>query len=129
MKEPDKGTDEIAKLVVDAAVEVHRVLGPGYLEAVYEDALAAELTLRGIPFERQKPIDVDYKGRKVGEGRLDFLVSGKLVVELNAVESFTPVHTAQVISYLKATGLPLGLLLNFNTSLMKNGIKRIVYSR
>ena len=129
MKEPDKEIDQIASVVVDAALEVHRILGPGYLESVYEDAMARELTLRGISFERQKPIDVEYKGSKVGQGRLDFLVAGKLVVELKAVESITPVHTAQVISYLKATGLPLGLLLNFNTPLMKNGIRRIVYSK
>jgi GxxExxY protein len=129
MNEPSKEIDALAKEVVDAAVEVHRILGPGYLESVYEDALAIEMELRGIPFERQKSVNVLYKETSVGEGRLDLLVGGKLVVELKAVESLVPIHTAQVISYLKTIGQPVGLLLNFNASLLKQGIKRVVYTK
>ncbi len=129
MNEPSAKVDAIAKVVVDACIEVHRTLGPGYLESVYEEALATELTLRNIPFEKQKIIDVNYKGSPIGQARLDFLVDGLLVVELKAVETLAPIHTAQVISYLKATGLPLGLLINFNTSLLKHGIKRIALTR
>jgi len=98
------------------------------LESIYEEALAVELGLRGIPFERQKTIAVDYKGHAVGEGRLDLLVGGCLIVELKAVEAIAPIRVAQVISYLKATGLPLGLLINFNVPLLKNGIQRVVLS-
>ena len=126
--EPEKRTDDVASAVIGAAIEVHRVLGPGYLENVYEEALAVELNLRGIPFERQKTMAVDYKGHAVGEGRLDLLVDSRLVVELKAVESLVPIHTAQVISYLKAVWLPLGLLINFNVPLLKTGIKRIILS-
>ena len=129
MNEPSAKVDAIAKIVVDACIEVHRTLGPGYLESVYEEALATELTLRNIPFEKQKVIDVNYKGSPIGQARLDFLVGGLLVVELKAVETLAPIHTAQVISYLKATGLPLGLLINLNTSLLKHGIKRIALTR
>jgi GxxExxY protein len=127
-REPDKKTDELAKAVIGAAIEVHRILGPGYLESVYEEALAVELKLRGIPFERQKSMGVDYKGHAVGEGRLDLLVDGCLIVELKTVESLAPIHSAQVISYLKATQLPLGLLINFNVPLLKDGLKRIILS-
>ncbi|MBI5426744.1 MAG: GxxExxY protein [Nitrospinae bacterium] len=126
--EPDKEIDELAHTVIGAAIEVHRVLGPGYLENVYEEALAVELRLRNIPYERQKGLAVDYKGHAVGEGRLDLLVGGRLLVELKAVEALAPVHTAQVISYLKVLRLPLGLLINFNVSALKGGIKRIVLS-
>ncbi|MFH0882360.1 MAG: GxxExxY protein [bacterium] len=125
-KEPGEKIDALAHAVIGAAIEVHRVLGPGYLESVYEEALAVELELRGIRFERQKGMSVDYKGHAVGEGRLDLLVDGCLLVELKTVESFAPIHSAQVMSYLKAMQLPLGLLINFNVPLLKNGIKRII---
>jgi len=128
MREPDKEIDDLANAVIGAAIEVHRVLGPGYLESVYEEALAIEFELRGISFERQKPIRVDYKGRGVGEGRLDLLVGGRLIVELKAVDAFAPIHTAQVMSYLKTMNLPLGLLINFNVPLLKHGIKRVILS-
>ena len=126
--EPSKELDELAQSVIGAAIEVHCHLGPGYLEGVYEEALAIELELRGIPFERQVPVSLDYKGHRVGEGRLDFLVGKELLVELKAVEALVPVHKAQVISYLKATGLHLGLLVNFNVSVLKGGIRRVVLS-
>ncbi len=112
--------------VVGAAIEVHRGLGTGYLEAVYEDALAVKFGLREIPFTRQHVIHLDYKGHSVGEARLDFLVDEVLVVELKAVDLLLAVHTAQVISYMRATRTRIGLLLNFNVPLMKEGIKRVI---
>jgi GxxExxY protein len=125
--EPSRELDELAPKVIGAAIEVHRHLGPGYLESVYEGALAIELRLRGIPFARQVPISLDYKGHKVGEGRLDLLVGKKkMLVEAKAVETLIPVHKAQVISYLKATGLHLALLINFNVPVLRAGIRRIV---
>lgn len=87
-----------------------------------------ELALRGIPFERQKPVPVSYKGHSVGEGRIDLLVAADLLVELKAVEALAPIHTAQVISYLKATRLHLGLLINFNVPVLRAGIQRVVLS-
>jgi len=115
--------------VIDAAIEVHKLLGPGYLKSVYEEALCVELTLRGIRFERQKRISLKYKGVEVGTSRLDLLIEGKLIVELKAIELVLPVHQAQVISYLKATGCELGLLLNFNVKLLKEGIVRVARSQ
>lgn len=126
--EPSRKVDELAHSVIGAAIEVHRHLGPGYLESVYEEALAIELKLRSIPFERQKTMRLIYKGRPVDETRLDFLVDDLLIVELKAVEEFAEIHTAQVISYLKATQRHLGLLINFNVPVLKVGIKRIVRS-
>jgi len=115
-------------MIVDAAIEVHRVLGPGLLESAYEEALCHELNLRGITFERQKAMPVTYKGVKLNCGyRLDLLVDGLVVVELKAVERIEPVFEAQLITYLKLTGLWLGLLLNFNVPVMKRGIRRMVY--
>lgn len=120
--------DELAHNVIGAAIEVHRLLGPGYLEGVYEEALVVEFGVLGIPFERQKAINIEYKGRMIAESRLDLLVGGRLVVELKAVEVLAPIHTAQVISYLKALSLHLGLLINFNVPVLKSAIKRIVLS-
>ena len=127
-KEPDEELDRLAHDVVDAAITVHRELGPGFLESVYEEALCVELKMRGMEFVRQLPVPVLYKDHEVGEGRLDLLVEDVLVVEVKAVESLAPVHSAQVISYLKATRHQLGLLINFNTPLLKDGLKRIIFS-
>ncbi len=118
----------MAHAVIGAAIEVHSVLGPGFFESVYEEALCVELGLRDIPFARQEVVAVDYKGHPVGEGRLDLLVDGCLIVEIKAVDAFAPIHLAQVISYLKTTGWQLGLLINFNVPILKDGIKRIVVS-
>lgn len=126
--EPDSSLDALAHAVVDAALEVHRCLGPGYLESVYEEALAVELKERGIPFRRQALIQVNYKGHLVGEGRVDFIVGDGLIVELKTVEALAPIHKAQVLSYLKATHCVLGLLINFNVPVLRDGIRRVVRS-
>jgi GxxExxY protein len=120
--------EELTHAVIGAAIEVHRALGPGYLESVYEEALCTELTARYIPFVRQHVIAVDYKGHRVGESRADFIVGGALIVELKAVEKLAELHTAQVLSYLKATRLSLALLINFNVPTLKHGIKRVIRS-
>jgi len=128
MLEPPPELDAIASAAIGAALEVHRILGPGFLEGIYEEALAMELELRGISFERQKMISVSYKGRRIGEGRTDFFVENSLIIELKAAEKLLPVHHAQVISYLKATGCRLGLLINFHESVLRQGIRRVVLS-
>ena len=120
--------DDLAGAVIGAAIEVHRTLGPGFLESVYEEALCYELELREIPFQRQPPISVTYKGRSVGEGRMDLLVDKKLVVELKSVDALAPLHTAQLLSYLRAGNYRAGLLFNFNVKLLKEGgIKRLLH--
>lgn len=129
MKNPtnlDAQTEQIAYDVIGAAMEVHRTLRPGLLEQIYEDALCIELEERGIVYERQKPVGIWYKGRSIGDMRLDILVADRVIVELKSVERLEPVHTAQVLTYLKVTQKRLGLLVNFNVSILKNGIKRIV---
>ncbi|MBC7871058.1 MAG: GxxExxY protein [Chitinophagaceae bacterium] len=118
--------NNLAEIVICAAIEVHRSLGPGFLESVYEEALCTELILRRIPFVRQKAIGVSYKGHLIGEGRLDLLIDDCLVIELKAVEILLPIHTAQLLSYLKITNYRLGLLMNFNVSVLKQGLRRIV---
>jgi len=127
-REPSKKLDQLVHDVIGAAIEVHRMLGPGFLESVYEEALCIELKLRGIPFERQVNRDIDYRGHSVGEGRMDLLVDKWLVVELKAFDGLAPIHSAQVISYLKATGYRLAFLINFNVPVLKEGIKRIILS-
>ena len=118
--------EELARRVIGAAIEVHRALGPGFLESVYEHALAVELSLQGIDYCCQHSVSISYKGQTVGEGRIDFLVGNALIVELKTVDSFAPIHAAQVISYLKTTGATLGLLINFNVPVLKDGVKRIL---
>lgn len=127
-QEPDSVLDALAHDVIGAAIEVHSHLGPGYQEAVYEEALAVELGMRGISYERQVSRVVSYKGREVGSGKLDLLVDGRLVVELKAVEKLLPLHKAQVISYLKSAECTLGLLINFNERLVRDGIQRVVFT-
>jgi GxxExxY protein len=127
--EPSKEADEFARKVIGAAIDVHRALGPGYLEHIYEEALCIELDDLKIPYERQYTIAVEYKNRKIGEGRLDVLVGKILPVELKAVEALGAIHQAQLISYLKMTHLQLGLLINFNVPVLKNGIKRVIYTQ
>jgi len=129
MLEPPIELDVTTGAVIAAALEVHRVLGPGFLETVYEEAMVIEFGLRSIAFERQKPIGVSYKGRSVGEGRLDFFVENSVIVELNAAEKLLPIHQAQLMSYLKAAGCQLGLLINFHERLLRDGIRRVVHTQ
>jgi len=126
MLEPPPELNSITSDVIGAALEVHRVLGPGFLEGLYEEALAIEFELRGVSYERQKSIGVSYKGHSVGEGRTDFLVERSVIVELKVAERVLPIHRAQVLSYLKSTGCRLGLLINFHEALLMNGIRRVV---
>ncbi|BAU04775.1 GxxExxY protein [Fischerella sp. NIES-3754] len=128
MKELGDEIERLAYAVIGAAIEVHRLLGPGFLESVYHQALRFEFEMRRIPHKFKHPVAVKYKNYQVGEGELDFLVGDLLIVELKAVERLAPIHEAQVISYLKMTKHPLGLLINFNVPLLKEGIKRIIIS-
>ncbi|AUX44925.1 hypothetical protein SOCE26_063950 [Sorangium cellulosum] len=124
--EPGGELDRLARCVIGAAIEVHRTLGPGFLEAIYEEALCVELSLRGIPFARQVPIRVDYKGNLVGHARMDLVVDGQLVVELKATESIAPIHVAQTLSYLKAARLRLDLVMTFKVAVLRAGVRRVV---
>jgi len=120
------GDTEITEKIIGAAIEVHRHLGPGLLESVYEAALAFELSQLGVGVERQKPVPISYKGLKFEEGyRLDLIVADRVVVELKCVDAILPIHEAQLLSYLKLTGLKVGLLVNFKVPVLKQGIKRI----
>jgi len=119
--------NQIGKLVVDSALAVHRELGPGLLEMVYEVILAHELQQRGLGVERQVPISIEFRGIKFNEAfRADIVVEGKVVVELKSVEQVTPAHKKQLQTYLRLTGCKLGFLLNFGEALMKSGITRAV---
>jgi GxxExxY protein len=112
--------------VIGAAIEVHKILGPGLLESAYEECLAHEFNLRDIRFERQKELPIEYKGLKIDcNYRMDLLVEIQLVLELKACENLQPIHEAQLLTYLKLSGRKLGLLINFNVPLLKDGIKRI----
>jgi GxxExxY protein len=122
--------DELKKLteeIIGAAIEVHRVLGPGLLESAYLQCLCRELSLRGIAFTIQETLPVNYKGMKLDCGyRLDLVVEKAVVVELKSVQALEPIHEAQLLTYLKLGGWHVGLLLNFNVALLKDGIKRRV---
>jgi GxxExxY protein len=119
--------NDLTHEIIGAAIEVHRSLGPGLLESAYEECLAREFTIRGISFERQKPLPVIYKEVRVEAGyRVDFLVSGRIVVELKATEALAPIHDAIVLTYLRMSGCRIGLLINFNCAVVKGGIKRLV---
>ncbi len=122
-------TEALATKIVDVLIEVHRHLGPGHLESTCETTVCHELSLRGIPFDRQQEIDVFYKGSLAGRGFVDVLVAKRVVLELKSVEQLLGVHRAQVGSYLASLDLELGILANFNVELMKDGIKRVVRKR
>jgi GxxExxY protein len=118
--------EKMATLAVDAAFSVHKELGPGLLESAYEACFAHELDLRGLKYQRQLPVPLNYKGKLIEVGfRADILIEQRLLIELKAVETLIPVFKAQVITYLKVLRLPLGLLINFNEVLIKNGIHRV----
>jgi len=119
--------NELSNRIIGAAIEVHKTLGPGLLESIYEECLGHELSLRGISFERQKPLIVTYKGKTLDCGyRLDLVVEKQIIIELKSCESIEPIHRAQLLTYLKLSDLRLGLLLNFNVPMMRDGIVRIV---
>jgi GxxExxY protein len=126
--EPDSELNALATAVIGAAIEVHRHLGAGLDEQLYENAMCAEMRRRDIPFQKEIDFDVTYKGEPIGKKRIDFIVGGRLVRELKAVEALAPVHSAQLRTYLKITKCKLGLLINFNIPILKDGIKRIINS-
>jgi GxxExxY protein len=126
--EPDRELDELAHSVIGAAIEVHKKLGAGLDESMYENAMYIELRHRNIEFTKQVLVCVEYRGEPIGERRIDLIVGGRLVVELKAVEMLAPVHSAQVRTYLKITRMKLGLLINFNVPMLKDGIKRVINS-
>jgi GxxExxY protein len=118
--------EKLAHRVTGAAIEVHRLLGPGFLESIYRRALCHDLSLLGIPFEYEKELLVPYKDLRIPGQRSDILVAGRILLELKTVEALAPIHQAQLLSYLKATGLRLGFLINFKALVLKHGIKRLV---
>jgi GxxExxY protein len=120
-------TNHLTGEIIGAAIEVHKVLGPGLLESAYEECLCLELRIRRISFERQKPLPVKYKGKSLDCGyRLDMVVENRVILELKACERIDEIHKAQLLTYLKLSELKIGLLLNFNVPFMKDGIIRIV---
>jgi len=122
-----KNLNDLTEIIIGSAIAVHKELGPGLLESAYEACLAYELTEKGLAIERQKNLPVIYRGLKMDCGyRLDLLVEEKIVVEIKSVERIDPIHKAQILSYLKLSGCKLGLLINFNVNMLKNGIKRVV---
>ena len=127
--EPAEDIDDLARSVVDAALEVHKTLGPGFLESVYENALLVELRTRGIDVERQVHVTIRYKQLVVGRAILDLLVARRVVVELKACDGLLPIHVAQLLSYVRATKCEVGLLINFDTRLLRDGLRRVVLSR
>jgi len=118
--------DSLTEKIIGCAIEVHRVLGPGLLESSYEAALAIEFQDAKLPFRRQVIIPVFYKARPIGDHRLDFLVENAVIVELKSVERFDPIFEAQILTYLRLSGKRRGLLINFNSRLLKDGVKRFV---
>jgi GxxExxY protein len=118
--------EQLIQRVIGAAIEVHRHLGPGFLESIYERALCHELTLQAVPFEKQVEILVPYKDISIPGQWLDLIINKFLVLELKTVEKILPTHEAQLLSYLKSTGLKIGLIINFNVQRLKSGIRRIV---
>ncbi|MDB5174935.1 MAG: hypothetical protein JWN51_3708 [Phycisphaerales bacterium] len=124
----DPETEDLAREVIGAAIEVHRIIGPGLPESVYRRALSHELDLRGILHQCEAPVPVVYKGKRVGKGSMDILVGGKLVIELKTVEALNDVHRAQAVAYLNATNHQLALLINFNVAMLRDGIRRVIHT-
>lgn len=125
MEKSIRELNQITQQIIGAAIEVHRQLGPGLLESSYRECLCRELLLRATPFEREKPLPLEYKGIHLGCGyRIDVLVANSIVVEVKAIEALAPIHEAQLLTYLRIGGWRLGLLINFNVAVLKNGIRR-----
>jgi GxxExxY protein len=121
-----KDINDLTGEIIGAAIEVHKILGPGLLESTYEECICHELTLRKCPFERQKALPIEYKGNKLDCGyRIDLVVAERVVVELKACDNLLPIHEAQLITYLKLTKIKIGLLINFKVTVLKDGIRRI----
>ena len=119
--------EDLTKRIIGAAIEVHKHVGPGLLESVYENCLAHELSIQGIPFESQKQVLVRYKGVQLAsELRADFVVDSKVIIELKAVEALTPVHRAQILTYMRLANCEVGLLINFNVEQLTKGMERFV---
>ena len=119
--------NEITKIILGCAINVHRALGPGLLESAYEACLVYELASKNLKIERQKSLPIKYRGIQLDCGyRIDLLIEDKIIVEIKAVEKLEPIHEAQLLSYLKLSGLEVGLLINFNVKFLKNGIRRLV---
>lgn len=126
-KEITNGIDDVARIIVDSAYKVHKALGPGLLESVYETCFCHELAKRKIKFKKQLPIPIIYDGIRLESGfRLDVLIEDEIIVELKAVEEIFPLYEAQILTYLKLTDKRLGFLINFNVPIIKKGIKRII---
>lgn len=123
---PTKDHDRLTGRIIGCAIEVHRVLGPGLLESAYEEALSVELEEAGLAYQRQLPVPILYKGRTLGEYRLDLLVEDAVVVEVKSTERDDPVFMSQLLTYIRLTGKKVGLLINFNRRLVKDGITRMV---
>jgi GxxExxY protein len=117
---------QLTEKIIGRAIEVHKQLGPGLLESAYEAALCIELEDAGLKYKRQLPFPVIYKGRNIGEYRPDLIIEEKVIIEIKSVERMDPVFEAQLLTYLRITGIHIGLLINFNTHLLKDGIKRMV---
>ena len=119
--------NEVTEEIIGSAIEVHRRVGPGLLESIYAECLGVELGLRGVRFEREVAVPVEYRGHRVAADlKIDLLVEGCVVVELKAVEKLLPVHDAQLLTYLRLTSQSVGLLINFNVPVLKNGLRRLV---
>jgi GxxExxY protein len=126
--EIDPEMDRLTESIIGACIEVHKELGPGLTENLYEEALCHELDLRKLSYERQVPAPVVYKGKPIGQTRMDLVVEARVIVELKSCESLTAVHRAQLICYLRIKGLTVGLLVNFNVAVLRDGVKRVVLS-
>lgn len=120
--------NELTGQIIGAAIEVHKQLGPGLLESAYEECLAYELAMGGLSVERQKPVSIKYKEVALDYGyRIDILVNKSVLLELKSVETLVPVHEAQILTYMKFSNIQIGLLMNFNVTVLKNGLKRYVF--
>ena len=122
----DEQTEALVTRIIGCALQVHETLGPGYLEALYHEAIGVDLEVNGIPFKREVFIPVRYRDRLLHGHRLDLVVDSSVVLELKAVQKLEAIHTSQVVSYLKASGLKIGLMMNFNTPILKSALKRVV---